>query len=148
MTELLSLNSVFWTTRMQFWQRCSSIFAKLLNNLCAQNQKRPVSFLRNFFLSFFFWTCNLIFWKHWRIFTADHFKCFCSILTFFEKSTTFEKKSARSTSDTQTHSSYKPANLSGQKSKKVTQNPREKLPQQSFQQKVFFLRLFLGRHRR
>ena len=30
---------------------------------------------------------------------------------------------------------------------KTTQNPREKLPQQSFQQKVFFLKLFSGRHR-
>ena len=30
---------------------------------------------------------------------------------------------------------------------KITQNPREKLPQQSFQQKVFFLKLFPWRQR-
>ena len=44
--NFFSLNLVFWTNRMQFWQRCSSFFAKLPKNLCAQNEKQPVSFLR------------------------------------------------------------------------------------------------------
>ena len=133
---------------MQFWQRCSSVFAKLLKNLCAQNQKRPVSFISFFFPSFFIWTCNLSFWQHWRIFTAKNFKCFCSIPIVFEKSTIIEIKCAKSTSERQTNSSKKPANFSGQKSKKMTQNPRENFPHQSFQQKLFFLKSFPGRHRR
>ena len=133
---------------MQFWQRCWWFFAKLVKVLYALNQKRIVSFLGNFFPSFYFWTSILIFWQHWRLFTAVKVKCFCSIPIVLEKSTIFEKMSAESTLDTQTHSSNKLAKLSGQKSRKITQNPRQKLPQQIFQQNVFFLKLLFGRHRR
>ena len=141
---------------IQFFGRIESSFRKIAHQFLPNYWKIYVLKIRKglwvsqeiFCPSFFFWTCNLIFWQHWRIFTAKNFKCFCSIPVVFEKSTIFEIKSAKSTSDRQTHSSYKPAKLSGQKSKKVTQKPREKLPQQSFQQKVVFLKLFLGRHRR
>ena len=141
---------------IQFFGRIESSFRNVAHQFLPNYWKNYVLKIRKglwvsqeiFCPSFFFWTCNLIFWQHWRIFTAKNFKCFWSIPVVFEKSTIFEIKSAKSTSDRQTHSSYKPTELPGQKSKKVTQNPREKLPQQSFQQKVFFLKLFLGRHRR
>ena len=141
---------------IQFFGRIESSFRNVAHQFFPNYWKTYVLKIRKglwvsqeiFCPSFFFWTCNLIFWQHWRIFTANNFKCFWSIPVVFEKSTIFEIKSAKSTSDRQTHSSYKPTELPGQKSKKVTQNPREKLPQQSFQQKIFFLKLFLGRHRR
>ena len=138
MTKLFSLNSVFWTNWMQFLQRCSSVFAKLLKNLSAQIQKRPVIFLGIFFLSVFFWTCNLSFWKHWRIFTAKNFKCFCSIPIAFEKSTTIEIKCAKCTSDRQTNSSDKSAKFSGQKSKKNYSKSKRKVTATKFSTETIF----------
>ena len=123
---------------MQFCQGCSSVFAKLLKNLSAQIKKRPVSFLRTFFLSFFFWTCNLIFWQHWRVFTAKNFKFFCSIPIVFEKSTTIEIKCAKSTSDRQTNSSDKSAKFSGQKSKKNYSKSKRKVTATKFSTETIF----------
>ena len=136
--KFFSLNSVFWTNWMQFLQRCSSVFAKLLKNLSAQIQKRPVIFLRIFSLSLFSWTCNLIFWQHWRVFTAENFKFFCSIPIVFEKSNTIELKCAKSTSDRQTNSSDKSAKFSGQKSKKKYSKSKRKVTATKFSTESIF----------
>ena len=123
---------------MQFWQRCWWFFAKLVKVLYALNQKRIVSFLGNFFPSFYFWTSILIFWQHWRLFTAVKVKCFCSIPIVLEKSTIFEIMSAESTLDTQTHSSNKLAKLSGQKSKKNNSKPETKVTATNFSTECIF----------
>ena len=140
----------FLSTKLSFPQFISlntpnAVLATLLINFCQTTEsficsksEKDCEFSKTYFLCFFFRPCNLIFWQHCRMSTAKKSKCFCSYPKVFEKSTIFEIKSAKSTSDTQTHSSNKPANLSGQKSKKNNSKSERKVTATKFSTKSIF----------